>query len=131
MSTSENISLWKKRAEIDYIPLFISLWLAINAWMRDRYTERNDRDMLEILKRGENTLSESFVGLIQSNDSSGNLFKGNFGKLHRALVNASIPYDRDVNRTVNFANCVIEWNNGNPQFVSVLKEKKPEIENQN
>ena len=41
MSSSKNISLWKKKAEIDYIPIFMSLWLSLNAWMRDRIKEGN------------------------------------------------------------------------------------------
>ncbi len=127
MSTSENISLWKKRAEIDYIPLFISLWLSLNAWMRDRYTvareRKREREMLELLKRGGNTLSDRFAELIHAKDSNGSRFRGNFGELQRALVNANIPYDRSQNKTVSFVYCIIEWNNGQPEFVSVLKTK--------
>ena len=123
MSTSENISLWKKRAEIDYIPLFISLWLSLNAWMRDRYTVSKDRAMLELLKKGGNLLSERFAELIHAKDSNGSRFRGNFAELQRAFVNANIPYEKCPNRTISFACCVIEWNNGQPIFVSVLKKK--------
>ena len=123
MSISENISLWKKRSEIDYIPLFISLWLSLNAWMRDRYTTSKDRDMLEILKRGGNILSARFADLLRAKDSDGSRFRGNFGELQRALANAHIPYDRWPDKTVDLSCCIVDWNNGQPKFESVLKGK--------
>ena len=36
MSASEIIARWKQKSKIDHIPLFISLWLSLNAWMKDR-----------------------------------------------------------------------------------------------
>lgn len=124
MSTSENISLWKKRAEIDYIPPFISLWLSLNAWMRDRYRPEKDREMLELLKGGGNTLSDRFAELIHASDSSGSAFRGSIGELHRALLNAHIPYDnRWPGEIISFASCPISWNDGLPDLESVLKTK--------
>lgn len=125
MSTSENISLWKKRSEIDYIPPFISLWLSLNAWMRDRYSENKDREMLELLKgRGaRNKLLDRFAELIYAEDSNGGRFRGNLGELHRALVNANIPYQKSPEKKVNFDCCIIDWNNGQFLFESVLKTK--------
>ena len=125
MSTSENISLWKKRAEIDYIPPFISLWFSLNAWMKDHdVANSKDRDMLESLKGGGNRLSGKFADLIQATDSNGNRFTGNLGELHRALVNAHIPYDHDKLRgQISFDSCPITWNSGSPKLESVLKTK--------
>lgn len=125
MSTSENISLWKQRAEIDYIPLFISLWFSLNAWMKDRYIEDKDREMLELLKgRGAgNKLLDRFDELIHAKDSNGNRFRGNLGELHRALVNANIPYDRWPGKKVSFDCCITDWNNGQPKLGSIVKGK--------
>ena len=132
MSTSENISLWKKKSEIDYIPLFISLWFSLNAWMRDRFDEPRDRDRLEWLKRGGHPLSEQFSGLVQANDARASRFKGSLGELHRALVNANVSYEGRDN-IVSFESCAIDWNNGDPSFESVLKgsaeQEKLEIDN--
>ena len=130
MSTSENISLWRKRSEIDYIPPFISLWLSLNAWMRDRYTTDADRGRLELLKRGENKLSDRFAELIQATDSNGIAFRGSLGELQRALVNARIPYDKKwqdnrwQNEVINFASCPVTWSDGAPELESVLKTEK-------
>ena len=120
MSTSENISLWKKKSEIDYMPLFISLWFSLNAWMRDRFDETRDRRRLELLKRGGHSLSDQFSELVRGNNARSNRFKGSFGELHRALLNANIPYeDRQI--IVSFESCAIDWNNGQPIFESVIK----------
>lgn len=135
MSTSENISLWKKNAEIDYIPPFISLWLSLNAWMRDRYIANKDREMLELLKGGvgRNTLLDRFAELIHAEDSNGNRFRGNLGELHRALVSTNISYYKRPKEKVSFDSCIIDWNNGQISFESVIKEKnqqeKIEIDN--
>ena len=121
-STSEKVFLWKRKSEVDYIPLFISLWLALDAWMRGTYTPSTDRNKLELLKRGGNPLHDTFSGLIQSNDANGSMFRGNLGELQRALVNANIAYERDQSKIVSFACCVIDWNNGQLQFESLIKE---------
>ena len=126
MSTAENITLWKKRAEIDYIPIFISLWFSLNAWMKDRQTTNStDRNMLESLKRGGNRLSNKFADLMQATDSNGKRFTGNFGELHRALVNARIPYVHNnlQGQIISFDACPVSWNSGSPQLESVLKTK--------
>ncbi len=124
MSTSGNISDWKKRAEIDYIPPFISLWFSLNAWMKGRFIESTDRKRLELLKHNSHPLSDKFSELIREPDANGNRFRGSFGELHRALVNAAIPYgSRWAGETIRFDSCPITWNNGSLKLESVLKTK--------
>ena len=127
MSTPEENPLWmdwKNRAEIDYIPLFISLWLSLNAWMRDRYQEGDqDRDGLNLLKRVENPLSDRFAELIHAKDSNGSRFRGSFGELHRALKNANIRYDKEKwkNAIISFESCPIVWEK--QELESILKDE--------
>ena len=125
MSTSQNVYLWKQKAEIDYIPLFVSLWLALDAWMADRFTGRTDRDRLESLKGNTHPLSERFSGLLQAGDASATRFKANLAELHRALDNARIPYDSDRfnGRIIGFSDCIVDWNNGQPTFGTILKTR--------
>ncbi len=123
MSNLENIYLWKKKAEIDYIPPFMSLWLSLNAWMKHRFEFRRDRDRLEALKRSGLFL-DKFKELIRNESINGILFRGYFGELHRALVNAHILYNRIPDKTISFECCMIEWNNGKPRFESILVEKE-------
>ena len=124
MSTAENIAEWKKKADIDYIPLFVSLWFSLNAWMRYRFSEGKDRARLELLKRGGHQLYDTFAGLLRANNAKGNRFSGNLAALHRSLKNAHIPYDKFPNYIVSFENCVIDWNNGKPKFESMLKQRR-------
>ena len=122
MSTSQSVYLWKQKAAIDYIPLFIPLWLSLDAWMRDRFIQPTDRNRLELLKRGTHTLSETFSGLIQSSSADGSTFKAHLANLHRALVNTNISYEIDRNKRVSFDCVVIDWNNQPRAFESLVKE---------
>ena len=131
MSTSENISLWKKKSEIDYIPLFISLWFSLNAWMKDRFEQENDRDNLNLLKHNNHPLFNRFAELIGDQDTNINSFKWSFGELHRSLEDANILYDnkwRDHDnwkgKIISFASCPITWMGGSSELESVLKMEK-------
>ncbi len=127
MPNSDNIELWKEKAEIDYIPPFMALWLSLNAWMKKHFGPKTDRVKLEQLKGGGGSLHDKFSDLIRSEGFNGILFRGYFGELHRALVNAHIPYSygrRSSDKTISFESCIIEWNNGRPQFDSILVEKE-------
>lgn len=126
MSNSENISLWKKKAEIDYIPLFMSLWLSLNAWMRDRFNVTNDRDSLNLLKSSDSSLKDRFSELIHQGNAQSLRFKGNFAELCRALDSADIRYTKEKwkQEKVSFENCIIDWADGSPEFTSILKTER-------
>lgn len=123
MSTPDPLfTSWRERARIDYFSLFVPLWFSVNAWMLDRYTVTRDRSLLEELKLGGHELADEFAGLVQSEAARGNSFRANLGELHWALETARIPYEgRFSSRTVGLGCCAIDWNNGNPQFDSVLR----------
>lgn len=123
MSDSENIyQLWKQRAEIDYIPPFMALWLAFNARMRKIFPNRTDRYSLEELKQNDSVLLDRFAELIGSQSIDGTLFRGYLGELHQTLVKAQISYDRR-SQIISFDCCMIEWSNGQPTFASIVAEK--------
>ena len=75
MSISEIISRWKQKSEIDYMPLFISLWFSLNAWMKDRFEQEKDRDNLKSLKHTNHQLSNKFAELIGDQDTNINSFR--------------------------------------------------------
>ena len=119
----ENFSFWKEKSEIDYIPLFVFLWFALNVWMRDHFQkETTDRKRLDMLKRSGGSLLGAFNRLILAQNASGERFRAEFGELHDALIGARIPYNEDrwPNRTIDFDCCIINWNNGQPRFESIL-----------
>jgi len=126
MSVSENISLWKKKSEIDYITLFIPLWLALNAWMKDKYEDlTKDRDLINRLKSSQTSnLGNKFSRLINADD----VFKAQFLELHRSLESANLEYDKlpqnltnTNNKKISFLNSIAEWNDGSPELISVMK----------
>lgn len=122
MSNPEIIKLWKEKAEIDYIPPFMSLWVSLNAWMKDSFIYQRERKGIESLKDSSPLLLDKFKELIGTEDINGILFRGYFGELHRALSSAHIPYKIRPNRKISFESCIIDWNDGNPQFASILIE---------
>ena len=124
MSTSENISLWKQKAEIDYIPLFVSLWLSLNAWMKDRFPGQDDRSRLNLLKQSGYQLYTKFNELIYAQDAKGNSFRGNFAELHQALESARIRYTILENGFISFTSCPIIWNGvSSTNLESIIKTK--------
>ena len=122
MSNPEIIKLWKEKAEIDYIPPFMSLWVSLNAWMKDSFTYNIERDGVESLKDSAPLLLDKFKELIGTQSINGVLFRGYFGELHRALSNVRIPYNIRPAKIISFKCCIIDWNHGNPQFDSILIE---------
>ena len=128
MSNPEIIKLWKEKAEIDYIPPFMSLWVSLNAWMKERFTYRRERDGVESLKDSAPLLLNKFKELIGAENINGVLFKGYFGELHRALSSAHIPYQRYPDKIISFECCMIDWNNEDPQFEAILIEAEADTE---
>ncbi len=122
MSNPEIIKLWKEKAQIDYIPPFMSLWVSLDAWMKNRFELRKDRDELEELKKNGSSLFTKFSELIDGNNINGIIFRGYFAELHRALLSAHIPYQRHPDKTISFECCMVEYKDGNPRFESILIE---------
>lgn len=122
MSIAKNIRLWKEKAQIDYIHPFMFLWVSLDAWMKNRFNLGGDRDELEELKQSGSSLFNKFTELINGDNINGILFRGYFGELHRALLNAHIPYGRNPNKIISFKCCMVEYNNGSPRFESILIE---------
>ncbi len=119
MSDSENIALWKKKSEIEYIALFVPLWLSLNAWMRDRYNEDTDRKRLELFKHGGHKIYDEFFTLLfDSDDARSKAFQGNLAELHKALKNANIPCN---DKFISFA-CIPDDRDGD-QYINLLKDE--------
>jgi len=129
MSDSENIVLWKKKSEIDYISLFVPLWFSLDAWMRDRYTEDTDRNRLNLFKQGGHKIFEEFFSLLFGDDTRAKSFRGNLADLHKSLENAKIPYDKEKSKFISFT-CVRDYQYGSKaQYINLLEKDETEEEN--
>ena len=122
-SISQIISRWKEKAEIDYFPIFISLWLSLNAWMKNQCSGNDDRCRLNDLKKGRYLLFNKFDELIYSQDAKSNSFRGNLAELHHALENARIHYDNFPDKTISFSSCPIIWKGKTSELESIVKTK--------
>lgn len=130
----ENFSFWKEKSQINYQPLFLFLWLALNVWMKDHFPKKEneeneenkrrigDRERLDMLKRSGGDLLGAFSRLILATNVDGERFRAELGELHDALVGARILYNKDrwQNRTIDFDCCIIDWKGGEPTFESIL-----------
>ena len=78
-----------------------------------------------MLKRSGGDLLGAFSRLILAKNVDGGRFRAEFGELHDALVGARILYNENrwPNKTIDFDCCIIDWNNGDPQFESILLEE--------
>ncbi len=115
--SSNKISEWKKKSEVDYIPLCVNLWLSFNAWYKDEYKKFNngkegrDNQCIKFLKNkcdNGNIIYKTFSKLIQENSH----FKFLFGSLHKALLNAELYYNSYCGGrySISFENVSIESN---------------------
>ena len=53
MSNEDVMRVWYNRAQIDYVRNYMSLYAAFNGWYRVKTGKENDREALNILRKGE------------------------------------------------------------------------------
>ena len=133
MEPVDNISLWKKKSEIDYAPLFLSLWVAFNVWMNDRWggNKRRERDLINLIKDMDNeALKNEFIELIHGEGAEALTFRGYFAALHDALEKTDLDYDglpkklkNADSKKISFSNCIIDLRDDEPKLVSVVVKK--------
>ena len=52
MNSDGQIKVWYERAQIDYINQYMALYASFNAWYRELTHKPNDREALNVLRRG-------------------------------------------------------------------------------
>ena len=119
MSTSEIISSWKQKSEIDYFSLFFPLWLAFDAWCKDKYGKPTQRKCLEALKNDglNNKTYQKLKTLLQGSDSISETFKSYLTQLNQALEASPIRYEfngTEEPKTLSFKNGLMD-KNANPR----------------
>jgi hypothetical protein len=112
MSVSETISSWKQKSEIDYFSLFFPLWLAFDAWCKDKYGLSTQRDCLEALKNDElnNRTYQKLKTLLQGSGSINETFKSYLTQLNQALEAVPIKYEGESVKTLSFKNALLDRN---------------------
>lgn len=131
MSVSETISSWKQKAEIDYFSLFVPLWLAFDAWCKDKYGKHTQRLCLEALKNDEinNKTYHKIKSLLGGMDSLSINFKNNFKQLSEALDAQPIYYEGDDSKpTLSFKTALIERSTGRYENLFRTSKQRDKIE---
>lgn len=130
MSISETITSWKGKSEIDYFSLFVPLWLAFDAWCKDKYGQTTQRECLEMLKKDEinNRTYQKMKVLLQGTDSISETFKNYLTQLNEALLAAPIYYEGSTNKTLSFKTALIDRDNGAYENLFRKKGQRNKIE---
>lgn len=109
---------WREKAEVDYFPQLVVLWLSTNAWYRSHYSEittRRDRDYLNRLRddhTSRNKIYARFDRLLGSEGTKDNAeLISVIEALSFALNNARLLWEEDNSATViTFENCLLTFN---------------------
>jgi len=106
---------WRAKAEVDYYPQLVTLWLSTNSWYRSHYSEipgKRDRDFLNKLREDHSTRNKIFARfdrLLQAEGTKGraeliNHIEGLFFALNRALL----LWDEEQSTSViTYENCLL------------------------
>lgn len=109
---------WRNKAEVDYYPQLVILWLSTNSWYRSHYSEitgKRDREFLDKLREDHSTrnkLYTRFGKLLQAEGTKGraellNHIEGLFFALNSALL---LWDEEQSNSAVTFENCLLTPN---------------------
>ena len=105
---------WRAKAEIDYFPQLVTLWLSTNSWYRSHYSEitgRRDREFLNKLREDHSTRNKMFTRFSRLLQSEGtkehadllNIIEGLFFALNRAEL---LWDETDASSVISFDHCL-------------------------
>lgn len=105
---------WREKAEVDYFPQLVILWLSTNSWYRSHYSEiesKRDRDFLNKLRddhSSRNKLFARFNKLLQAEGTKGRAELINYIEgLFFALNTANLLWDEEIaTSSIRFDNCL-------------------------
>ena len=106
---------WRTKAEVDYFPQLVVLWLSTNSWYRSHYSEittRKDRDFLNKLRDDHSTRNKiytRFDRLLSAADTKerSELISA-IEALSFALNSAQLLWDeQNPSSVMTFANCLL------------------------
>lgn len=125
----DNLRRWRDAAEIDWFSQFIKAWIPFNAWLTDTFGDLTDRELLDRVKAGNNTVYNRIIPMLspslrqardtrdgdgwQDNSPDAQEFRMQIAELHRLLQS-----------------CVIEGRRGRVSFETVDLGANPHIDEQ-
>lgn len=120
---------WREKAEVDYFPQLVVLWLSTNAWYRSHYSEittRKDRDFLNKLRDDHSTRNKIYTRFARLLSSEGTKEHAELisviEALSFALNSAQLLWDENNPATgITLINCILT---PNPKTYGSLVVKK-------
>jgi hypothetical protein len=120
---------WRTKAEVDYFPKLVVLWLSTNAWYRSHYSEittRKDRDFLNKLRDDHSTRNKiytRFDRVLSASDTKDRAELINtIEALSFGLNSTQLLWDeQNASSVVTFTNCLLSTN---PKTYGSLVVKK-------
>lgn len=105
---------WRAKAEVDYFPQLVILWLSTNSWYRSHYSDiesRKDRDFLNQLRSdrtGRNKLFSRCKKLFTPDNPKDHAeFISNVEAMYFALNRGELLWDEeDSGSKISFENCL-------------------------
>lgn len=106
---------WRAKAEVDYYPQLVILWLSTNSWYRSHYSEiesKRDRDFLNKLRDDHSTRNKLFTRfkrLLQADSTKEHAeLVSNIEALSFALNRAELLWnEEDGTSVITFGNCLL------------------------
>ncbi len=110
---------WRDKAEIDYFPPFISLWLSFNEWYRKEYQTNQDRESIEKIKKSIKFLT-ALENKLTRPDKDSIRFREDLEQFHFALTKAEIPYYYDEPKNLlTLENAIINYSDQENECVYI------------
>lgn len=109
---------WRAKAEVDYYPHLVILWLSTNSWYRSHYSEivsKRDRDFINKLRDDHSTrnkLYTRFARLLQADSTKEHAeLISNIEALNFALNRAELYWnEQDGTSVITLDNCLLTPN---------------------
>lgn len=109
---------WRAKAEVDYYPQLVILWLSTNSWYRSHYSEittKRDRDFLNKLREDHGTRNKIFTRFDKLLQAAGMKehaeLISNIEALSFALNRALLLWDEEQSSSaITFENCLLTTN---------------------
>ena len=109
---------WRTKAEVDYFPQLVILWLSTNSWYRSHYSEitsRQDRQFLNKLREDHTTRNKLFARFDKSLQTAGTKehaeLISNIEALSFALNRAELLWDEEQpSSVITFEHCLSALN---------------------
>ena len=120
---------WRAKAEVDFFPQLVVLWLSTNSWYRSHYSEittKRDRDFLNKLRDDHTTRNKIFTKFDRILSAEGTKENSEListiSALSFALNNTLLLWDENAsNSVITFENCLLV---PNPKAYGTLTVKK-------